>query len=136
MGWDVDGVVATRIVGLHYNEPSRTLLVHAKRATRTKYEASSLFTRGLDETQYKQVFGPDDWTYIESIVVASRAPMAFFDLITIERDSGPEPRRAWPGIRRLDLITGEVTVALDAASFAKRHHHPGDPELVPAAARA
>jgi hypothetical protein len=128
MGWGVDGVVATRIVGVHYNEPSRTLLVHGKRATGTKREACCLFSRGLDETQYKHVFGPDDWTDVWSVVLASKVPLAFLYVVCVSPDARPDASAHWDRIQRLDLLTGTSSVALDAVSFSKRHRRPGDPE--------
>ncbi len=119
MGWNVDGIVESRLLDLHYNEPSETLVGHFQRDLGHR-SVESIYTRRRDDTQYRRAFGRDDTASARTVVCVSKAPIALFNVYVV-RDEEPGAGSDWSHIGRIDLSTGAMTVALDKQSFCAKH---------------
>ena len=115
MAWNVAGVVEeTRFRQLVYNVPSQTLVARFERQVAKRHIVGSIYVRRRAETEYRKVFGPDEYTSAGDVVVAEAVPVAYFLIWTHRRESpgGSD----WKALARIDLETLSVSEVI--TSFA------------------
>jgi hypothetical protein len=121
MGWDVDGVTGeSRYTKLLYSDAAGVVVAQFERdVAEGRSVARSLYLRERDGTEYRRVFGGDDYRSAQAVVLSPRSTIAFFlELVgRKERPSAYDVDR----IARVDLRTGEVTTALDMHAFRLKH---------------
>jgi hypothetical protein len=121
MGWDVDGVTGeSRYKKLLYSEAAGVLLAQFERdVAESRSAVRSLYIRERDATEYRRVFGGDDYRSAQHVVLSPRSTIAFF-LELVGRKENPGGYDV-DRIARVDLQTGEVTTALDMQTFRQKN---------------
>ena len=127
MPWNVDGVSGEdRFVALHYNAPAAALIAQFERKVSGRYPVSSIYVKRPSDAHYWKAFAADDRTTARDAVTASKAPLLFFHVSVVTRTDLVDPPREgigldWSQIGRMNLLTGEQSVVVDAEQFQERH---------------
>ncbi|MFO0736428.1 MAG: hypothetical protein U0270_11125 [Labilithrix sp.] len=107
MGWNVDGIVDEAFRALVYNAPSETLLAQFERKVAEGHVVESIYVRRRFETEYRKLFGADEFTSARAVVAAEAVPVAYF-LIWQHGRKSPEGAD-WKALARIDLEALSVT---------------------------
>jgi len=122
--WNVDGVgPEDRFVALHYNAPAGALIAQFERNVSGSYPVASIYVKRANDPQYWSAFAADDKTSATDLATAGQAPFVLFRVMVTRGtvDSRQGVGFDWSHIGRIDLLTKEVSVALDAKLFRERH---------------